>query len=321
MQFNIKEQQILQYAMEHGIIDLADVSADVETMKKQEILKKYHYWQGSDGRFYFKYRDNDTGKKKKISRASEEAIQDVILKFHAETAEKHTLVTVFSEWMNDKISCGELQEASIIKYKNNAKRFFAVDEDFSNADVKTMNDDIMESYVKKVIYTLGLTAKGYSDFRTIIKGTLKYAKRKKYTAYSIASFFLDFVPGKNAFSRAAKHESDASCFKKSELKRLKNKLLENGRIRDLALLLQMYTGIRVGELTALKSCDNIAKNKLLIRRTESGGIDPETNLRTTRIKETSKTAAGDREMILTMECQNIIDILKKNQFWSRVPDF
>lgn len=97
MQFNIKEQQILQYAMEHGIIDLADVSADVETMKKQEILKKYHYWQGSDGRFYFKYRDNDTGKKKKISRASEEAIQDVILKFHAETAEKHTLVTVFSE--------------------------------------------------------------------------------------------------------------------------------------------------------------------------------------------------------------------------------
>ena len=177
-----------------------------------------------------------------------------------------------------------------------------------------MNDDIMESYVKKVIYTLGLTAKGYSDFRTIIKGTLKYAKRKKYTAYSIASFFLDFVPGKNAFSRAAKHESDASCFKKSELKRLKNKLLENGRIRDLALLLQMYTGIRVGELTDLKSCDNNAKNKLLIRRTESGGIDPETNLRTTRIKETSKTAAGDREMILTMECQNIIDILKKINF-------
>ena len=86
------------------------------------------------------------------------------------------------------------------EYKNNAKRFFSVDEDFSNADLKTMNDDVMESYVKKVIYTLGLTAKGYSDFRTIIKGTLKYAKRKKYTAYSIASFFLDFVPGKNAFS-------------------------------------------------------------------------------------------------------------------------
>lgn len=44
MQLNIKEQQILQYAMEHGIIDLTDVSADVEKMKKQEILKKYHYW-------------------------------------------------------------------------------------------------------------------------------------------------------------------------------------------------------------------------------------------------------------------------------------
>ena len=65
MQLNIKEQQILQYAMEHGIIDLTDVSADVEKMKKQEILKKYHYWQGSDGRFYFKYRDSESGRKKK----------------------------------------------------------------------------------------------------------------------------------------------------------------------------------------------------------------------------------------------------------------
>lgn len=90
-------------------------------------------------------------------------------------------------------------------------------------------------------------------------------------------------------------------------------MLENGRIRDLAYCYRCIQA-RVGELTALKSCDNIAKNKLLIRRTESGGIDPETNLRTTRIKETSKTAAGDREMILTMECQNIIDILKKINF-------
>ena len=43
MCFSIEEQKILQYAMQNGIIDLADVSADVESMKRQEILEKYHY--------------------------------------------------------------------------------------------------------------------------------------------------------------------------------------------------------------------------------------------------------------------------------------
>ena len=75
MCFSIEEQKILQYAMQNGIIDLADVSADVESMKRQEILEKYHYWQGTDGRFYFKYKDKISGKKKKISRASEQDIQ------------------------------------------------------------------------------------------------------------------------------------------------------------------------------------------------------------------------------------------------------
>ena len=301
MCFSIEEQKILQYAMQNGIIDLADVSADVESMKRQEILEKYHYWQGTDGRFYFKYKDKISGKKKKISRASEQDIQEVILKFHAETAEKHTLVTTFEEWITEKIVCGELQESSVIKYKNNAKRFWAADRELAvNTDVKLLNDDMMEIYVKKTIHDLKLTSKGYSDFRTILMGVLKYAKRKKYTTYSIAAFFLDFVPGKNALTRT-KSKSGTSCFKKSELKKLKNKLLENGTVRDLALLLQMYTGLRVGELTTLKSCDNVEKNKLLIRRTESSAIDPEKKCRITKIKETAKTDASDREMILTTE--------------------
>ena len=41
MQFNIKEQQILQYAMEHGIIDLADVSADVETITGRGVTEGF----------------------------------------------------------------------------------------------------------------------------------------------------------------------------------------------------------------------------------------------------------------------------------------
>ena len=80
------------------------------------------------------------------------------------------------------------------------------------------------------------------------------------------------------------------------------------------IVANVLQGLRVGELTTLKSCDNVEKNKLLIRRTESSAIDPEKKCRITKIKETAKTDASDREMILTTECQEIIDLLKKINF-------
>ena len=47
MCFSIEEQKILQYAMQNGIIDLADVSADVRINEKTGNIRKISLLAGN----------------------------------------------------------------------------------------------------------------------------------------------------------------------------------------------------------------------------------------------------------------------------------
>ena len=65
--FQYEEQKILQYAMQNGIIDLAGCVSRCRINEKTGNIRKISLLAGTDGRFYFKYKDKISGKKK-ISR-------------------------------------------------------------------------------------------------------------------------------------------------------------------------------------------------------------------------------------------------------------
>lgn len=50
---NKEQNDLLQYAIIQGIIDLADVRKDMQEKEKQRILRKppYDIWQSNDGRW------------------------------------------------------------------------------------------------------------------------------------------------------------------------------------------------------------------------------------------------------------------------------
>lgn len=50
---NKEQNDLLQYAITQGIIDLADVRKDMQEKEKQRILRKHPYdiWQSNDGRW------------------------------------------------------------------------------------------------------------------------------------------------------------------------------------------------------------------------------------------------------------------------------
>lgn len=68
---------------------------------------------------------------------------------------------------------------------------------------------------------------------------------------------MDFQPGRYLFAEK-KTKKETECFKHADLKKLQDRLKESDNIRDLALLLELFTGLRVGELTGLKAVDNIS---------------------------------------------------------------
>ena len=80
--------------------------------------------------------------------------------------------------------------------------------------------------------------------------------------------------------------------------------------KNLAILLQIYTGVRVGELTALKPEDNACRFHLTICRTEYLYFDKRKKKRMIGVKDFPKTENSIRDIILPKSAQLIIDRLK-----------
>ena len=50
----MNEQDVLKYALEHGMIDMSYVQEQIEMNKRNELLEKHPYaiWEGRDGKWF-----------------------------------------------------------------------------------------------------------------------------------------------------------------------------------------------------------------------------------------------------------------------------
>ena len=83
--------ETLQYALEHGMIDLSYVQAQVNMNKRKEILEKHQYkiWEGKDGKWYTYLPDEKKGRILK-KRSSQKGIEDVVVEYLKEQLEDPT---------------------------------------------------------------------------------------------------------------------------------------------------------------------------------------------------------------------------------------
>ena len=140
----------------------------------------------------------------------------------------------------------------------------------------------------------------------------KYAKKRKYTEISITQFMGDLdLPKKCFFKRAVKDEE--SVFTDAEVEKIFAYIGANISLINYGILLAFQTGVRVGELCTLKYSD-IKGNKLCIRRTEVR-YRGEDGKYVFEVRESPKTEAGNRDIILNSDAQRTLkEIRKLNPF-------
>lgn len=304
------DNDILNYAIENGIIDLDTIQRNIEMKERQKILSKHEHkiWQGNNGR-WFTYLYYETKGRKLVSKKTKEDLENAIAEHYRETVMKPCFCEVFEEWINEKESFHELSPSSLCRYRNDFLRFFPADEDFCKIKLCNMDESTLERFIKKTICEKELSVKSYAGLRTLLIGVFKYAKREKYTSFSITSFFSDLSLPNNIFKRKIK-KNDKEVFSVSELHLLLTYFNEHPEKKNLGIALQIYTGLRVGELTSLKPEDNKTKNHLQICRTEYNYYNKELHKRITEVKDFPKTENGIRDIIIPVKAQNILDILK-----------
>lgn len=97
-----------------------------------------------------------------------------------------------------------------------------------------------------------LSNKTVRDIVLVLKSILKFAERKYNT-----NFKLDLI------TMPSSEKTELQVFNEKEIKKLEKICIKSGDIRDIGILIAIYTGMRIGEICALK-WEHIDLNKKLI---------------------------------------------------------
>ena len=248
-----QDSEILRFIIESGKIDINDVQNSMEAMKRKELLEQHPYkiWQGKDGEWYTYLPRQENGRVLK-KRKLKSDLEKIIIDYYKEQKEI-LLSDIFQEWSSQKLEYGEIQKQTYDRYKTDFHRFFD-NSDIANKDIRKITEDDLELFIRETIRRKGLSNKAYGGLRLLIIGIFKYAKKRKLTEISITQFMGDLDLPKKCFSKRTAKD-DESVFTDSEVEKITAYIRENTSLINYGILLAFQTGVRVGELCALKYSD------------------------------------------------------------------
>ena len=302
---------VLKYAIDHDMLDVQYVQDQIEMLKREELLKKHPYkiWQGKDGKWRTYLPDEEKGRNMK-KRNTETEIEDLVAEYWKEKLENLTVRELYDEWITDKLKRKEIVKETRDRYN---RQFDESLQEFGKRRIKTIAEFDIEDTILNAIYEHDLTAKGYSNLRTLFYGIFKRAKKKKMVDFSITEVIADMDISKKSFRKVIKTDEEL-IFSEDETDEVINYIMESDLdILNLGILLYFKSGARPGELVALKP-EDVMGRVLHIRRTEIfyKGDDGKNVY---EVRDFPKTAAGIREVILPSSSEWILkEIRKLNPF-------
>lgn len=301
----VKEISLLLKAVEQGIIDIDLIAGQVKMKRKEDYLKehKFSIWQAANGYWYtYVIRDCE---RKQLKRKTKEALEDCIIRHYEENdPEKNpSFREEYQAWIDSKREFKEIKESSLRSYDDNYRRFFK-GTGFEKLKVTDIDDLILDEFIRKNIADYHLTAKAYAGLRTIILGTMKYAKRYRHTDFSISTFFKDFQISKSAFAKPSNRRK--IVYTRDERAKLFAYFMDNPTMEHLGLALMTLTGMRIGEIAALKKEDNTSNQHLFIHRTEVRERDKDG--KNHFVVQDSAKMDHDEEIVIPKIAQRVIDL-------------
>lgn len=287
------DNELLKYAVENGMIDLSYVQEQIEMSKRNELLEKHPYAisRGSDGKWRTYLPDKEKGRKM-VKKSTKEAVENEVMDYWKSEMENPTIEDVFNEWNDRRIKLNKISQASHLRFKQIFNRHY---KDFGKKKIKNVTPQDIEEFLEEQIPKFELSAKSFSNLKTITKGLLKRAKKRRLIEMDVEALFREMDTSEAHFKRTMK-EDDKEVFNEEEFPKVMEYLTDNPDLKNLGILIMFLTGIRVGELVALKHSD-FDGNTFKIRRTETKYVD-EDGKYVYGIKDCPKTEAGVRTVIL-----------------------
>lgn len=306
------DREILTQAIECGIVNIRTLEQGIAMRIRQKYLEQHEYkvWQGKDGKWYTYVPCKD--KRRLIKKNTKSALEDAIVDFYEQMDDGNpTFARAFYLWIENKMKYNEICKGTYDRYVQEYDRFIK-GTDFDYTKVKSITENDIEDFLKDCIREHELTRKRFSGLRTVFLGTFKYAKRQGWTKISISSFFDDLLISSRTF-RHVRKDADEQVYREDDIPVLMDCLKQSDNIIDLGIALDFLTGMRSGELVALKYSD-LQDDRIHVQRQQIRYKDGEHSYKY-EIVDYTKTECGDRWVYITQDAINLIRrIHRQNPF-------
>lgn len=318
------EMELLKMAVESGIVDITTIQQEIEMKKRREILAchDYNIWQGSNGKWFtYIYDETKPKNRKLVKRNTQEDIEQFVMDYLIENnkvqiIKKHTLRNLFPEWIKYKEN--HTESTSYIKRISADWKKHYEDDPISDVPIDTFTKVYLDQWAHNKIKKNNLKKKQYYNMSVIIRQCLDYAVEVGYIEHN---FFSDFKVNAKMFQKQKKPKSETQVYQEEEAEKLLSDMIRRyqankNNLGALMVVLAFETGMRIGELCALK-WDDVSSDglHLHIQRQEVRDyywVDDYTmSFAGYKVVEYTKTEEGDREIYLTENARAILEIVKE----------
>lgn len=280
--------KLLNTAFERGILDLTSIEQRVDEMERNDYLNSHCYkiYEGKDG-LWHTYLPG----RKHVKRRSKKEVEDVVVSYYKE-AIGPTVKDIFKEWNDRKLSLKKIKGATHLRNEQIFNRFFGK---FGDRKIKDINEEDICEFLEEAVCSFELSVRAYSNLKSVLRGILKHAKKKKLISFSIEDAFTDVDISDRDFKVNIADDSK-EIFYDEEIDRIVSYCYE--RQDDLCCLgvaLMFGSGLRVGEVVVLKFTD-ISGDLISITKTESRY--KEGDMCKFVVSDYPKTPAGVRVVVL-----------------------
>lgn len=313
---NISSEQMLSFLTEQGIINVGDVCNAMMKKHKENLLKKHPFdiWQGKDSRYrtYVEDASKPSGRRM-IVKTHEQDLLDYLAEFYEKQEQErsiknYTLEKLYPEWKNYK-SLHTTAETYVTRINSDWNTYYK-DTDIITVPIKDLTKLDLDEWAHKLIKDYNMTKNQYYNVTVIMRQALLYAVDLGIIENS--PFSLVKIDGKRLFRKTKKKPDYTQIFYQNEVDEISKMALEDfhNRVKvyelaPLALLFQFQTGLRIGELCAVRYDDIETPDHIHIQRMVRRD--------TKEVVEHTKTSYGDRQVFLTAQAKHLIALAKERQ--------
>ena len=295
------EKDFLQFLENSSIIDFTFIRQEYEKMNRQKILDQTKIWKATDGRW--KAYVEVAGKRRLIAKSNRAALEDEIIENYKDP--KIKFKDCFDCWVSEKLEYGEIQKQTYDRYTADYKRYIHGTE-LETKEIKQIDELYLENFIKTSIADGHLTAKNWGNMRILLSGAMVYARKHGYTDMRMSLFLAELNLSSKIFERRVVLDEE-QVFSREEETLIKKFVADNEDMLGLGVILAFETGLRVGEVAALRWSD-YQGDTLIVQRTEIK-YKNERGEWIEEVRNFTKGRDGIRQVVLTDEAQRYMNKL------------